>query len=232
MHLDFGPQKSIQNIALVLHGLPGIRSRQNRDLAEKLNAQFGLSTRVIFYPGLGIHPGEFSFSKSVHEVETQIIELLKDSPQIKIHLIGHSFGGYLSLRMLQKFPQAIQSLFLMSPLVFELSRRQLEYLGNEIRTSNPTIHFPTIDEIYPDYEKTNQQQPVENFKNPPFAKTPIYMIQAKEDQITPTKTAQHFVEDTHIQYCEILQNHSFLQDRAEVLAHIDKFYKSIGLIKN
>ena len=231
MHIDFGPQTNIHHIVLILHGLPGIRSRQNRDLAEQLNMQFGLSTRVIIYPGLGVSQGPFSFAKSVHELETQIEELQKNNPQIKIHLIGHSFGGYLSLRMLQKFPHAVQSLFLMSPLVFELSRRQLEHLGNEIRTSHPTIQFPNIDELFPDYEKNNQLCPVENFKKPPFEQTPIYMIQAKEDQITPTITAQQFVNGTHIQYYEILQDHSFLQDRAEILTHIKKFYRSIGLIQ-
>jgi pimeloyl-ACP methyl ester carboxylesterase len=55
--------------------------------------------------------------------ELGVIEALLDVADRPVHLVGHSYGGTVSLRAARRFPRRVVSLTLIEPVAFQLLRR-------------------------------------------------------------------------------------------------------------
>lgn len=91
---------------LLLHGFPG--NERNLDLAQVVRAH-GWNVIYFNYRGAWASQGKFSFKNCVEDVAS-VVEFCKkyqDSLQIdtsNIVLFGHSMGGWVCLKALQKLP--------------------------------------------------------------------------------------------------------------------------------
>ncbi|WP_163102784.1 alpha/beta hydrolase family protein [Peribacillus alkalitolerans] len=96
---------------VLLHGFPG--GMMNLDLASELQ-QEGWNVLVINYRGAWGSQGSFSFSHSIEDVRSAL-QYLKESDVAKenhidpnrIGLIGHSFGGFLALKVASMEPSIL-----------------------------------------------------------------------------------------------------------------------------
>ncbi|HEV7701441.1 MAG TPA: alpha/beta fold hydrolase [Pyrinomonadaceae bacterium] len=91
---------------LLLHGYPG--NERNLDLAQMVRAQ-GWNVIYFDYRGSWGSQGKFSFENSVQDVVNVVAfcEKNQDKYQIdpsNIVLFGHSMGGWVCLKALQKLP--------------------------------------------------------------------------------------------------------------------------------
>jgi proline iminopeptidase len=100
---------------LVLHGGPGMPSYY----LEPLTALAG-SRPVVLYDQLGcgrsdrpVDPSLWTVPRAVAEVESVRRELGLDT----VHVLGHSWGGFLALEHARRHGDAVASLILSSPLV-------------------------------------------------------------------------------------------------------------------
>lgn len=213
-----------------LHGLPGIRTRQNQDLAENLFKTLNKNSVLFFYPGAGVAEGIFSFQKTYALVKNFIQEVILKNPNIKIHLVGHSFGGYLSLRLCKDFPESIQTIFLLSPLVFVLKERSMVDLFNSIQASHPEVKTADMKSLQEDYQKFIEgYDPIELKKYLNHKK--IKYVQSAPDDITPASSARAYINDLPtIEYIEIDQDHSFLVDRNEIKNLFVQFVQNNSLL--
>ncbi len=114
---------------LLLHGFPG--GMLNLDLASELQ-QEGWNVLVMNYRGAWGSQGTFSFSNSIEDV-LSALKYLKESEVAKenridtkrIGLIGHSFGGFLALKVASMEP-SIHSVASLSGANFGLFAQMVE----------------------------------------------------------------------------------------------------------
>jgi proline iminopeptidase len=122
---------------LLLNGGPGIASDYLREPHAVL-ARHGF--RVVTYDQLGCGASDFPKKKtSLWTIEGYVEEVEELRMQLglgKVHLLGHSWGGWLSIEYALAYPDALKSLVLadtcgdMPHLVTELNRLR-EALGSE-----------------------------------------------------------------------------------------------------
>ena len=103
---------NVDNTMLLIHS-GGFTSRQWRKLAEMLAPQFRvLAPDLIGYsPSAPWPDGEpFHFSRDVDYLLT-----LVDEP---VHLVGHSYGGFLALKLALARPDLVRSIAVFEPVAF------------------------------------------------------------------------------------------------------------------
>lgn len=216
--------KNTDNIVVLLHGFPGITTQQNRDLAPLFYEKLGWPAVIIFYPGLSVNPGKFLYTETYMLVTRTLKNFLELNSNLKIHLYGHSFGGYLSLRLAKDFNKNIEQIFLLSPLLHVVDRAFFEELINKLYTEHSYLDHYSLEELYENHNKFivgYHPDELKKFVTPKRVK----VYQARLDTITPTAIAIDFVKNTNIQYEESEQDHSFLTDRMEVFDKALEFFK-------
>lgn len=197
------------------HGFPGIRSRQNRDLAEMVSHEIGFDSYVFHYAGLKVVPGPFSFVQSIEDSIDFCRQLL--GRYGRLHLVGHSFGGLVACEVLRQFQEAIGSLTLLSPLVdFEIQDDSRKRISTEVRESYPDL-FSDADELrLLDEWKILYKHFRPILHTDSLSSTPCLILQSKDDPYTPEPITLRLVRAWRgpIQYLEVHEDHSFLTDRS------------------
>lgn len=212
-----------KRVNILLHGFPGISTNQNRDLAQVLFEKLGIPTIIVFYPGLSVNPGKFKYTKAYKLVCDTLRNCLDINKDIKFNLYGHSFGGYLSLRLAKDFNAHINKIFFVSPLLHVISDQLLEELVTKLYKENPQLERHSLEEFYEDHNIFVPGYKPEELK-PYLSNLNVKLLQSKEDTITPTSVAKEFIKDTEIQYEESWQEHAFTSDRQEVFHKVVSFF--------
>jgi pimeloyl-ACP methyl ester carboxylesterase len=102
------------------------------DLTSKLSSQFRLIAIDLAGYGdneLPSNPDTFSTNNEISLVKNIIEKEIKESEQF--HLIGHSYGGAISLKLAVEIPNRIQTLTFFEPVAFHLLP-PLETAYNEV----------------------------------------------------------------------------------------------------
>lgn len=216
--------QNTENVLVLLHGFPGITTHQNRDLAPQFFEKLGWPTVIVFYPGLSMNPGKFSYTETYSLVKNTLNDLLEKNPNLKINLYGHSFGGYLSLRLAKDFNKNIERVFLLSPLLHIIDKDFFTELINKLYTEHSYLDRHPLEYMYDNHQQFVADYDPKDLKVFLMSKK-VKLYQARLDTITPTAIALDFVKNTSIQYEESEQEHSFLTDRLEVLNKALEFYQ-------
>jgi len=99
----------------LLHGFPG--NERNLDLAQFLRAR-GWNVVYFNYRGAWGNPGQFSFKHCIEDVVNAVHYIEKEKVKLNVDidniiLFGHSMGGWVTLKSVQRLPE-IKKVFALS----------------------------------------------------------------------------------------------------------------------
>lgn len=222
--LKYGPLEG-NRVNVLLHGFPGIHSKQNREIAEIVAEITGDRTELFLYSGLGVAPGVFSFRKCISDVEGRISAILDESSSTKMRLIGHSWGGYLALRMASIYASRLEKMVLMSPLLEfpseEVARHGLRAYQHEY----PQLNLGDLDALADELSNIANENTSYNLIATIPEEVEVLFLQAKNDEITPDKNAikalEYFKRPPIFEFVET--DHSFVSDRPRIARRIAEF---------
>lgn len=232
------PPKSLDNPSTAIflfNGFPGLFSR-NMDLAAHLAAKLQTRVFVFLSPGIPPRPGDFSFQNCIVSAEQTLQQCISTYNLQRIHFIGHSWGGYVSCLMAQRFPQLTDRILLLAPFLkvppYERLRplvegvaklcNQLEgYSFNlqAIKTEVDNMHRQAISRNPLEIALTHAQK--------------VLLIHGSNDTVTPIARSdeavlamqrqQHLVDD-HLTYERTDDEHRFYQ-RERLITRAKVFFK-------
>jgi pimeloyl-ACP methyl ester carboxylesterase len=212
----------IPETVFFLHGFPGLRSIQNRDIAQPVSELNGNTAQVLLYEGLGCAPGEFSFSRCREAVVNHFRKHLDGNPG-QIDVVGHSWGGFLALQIAGQFPDRIRKLVLMSPLLKFFSETDACEGFKMTAEEYPVLSLGDTAKLARDFVEVRNKFPLE----PIIAnlKIPTLFLQARVDDRTPLDVAEEYrTKFSNDLIFEILDtDHSFLEDRPQIAKRIAKY---------
>jgi pimeloyl-ACP methyl ester carboxylesterase len=211
-----------------LHGFPSLRSKQNRELADRVTEELQSHADLLLYSGLGFAEGTFTFSGCVHEVN-QYFERTLPSGSVDINLVGHSWGGFLSLLMASRFGARVRKMILLSPLLFFGNEEQAMAGLKSIVDDNPQLALGEARALVRDFCSIGLQNPTEKLIQQIPTGVEILFLQAKVDQLTPPEIAKSFAAKMQQHFktppeFELVDNdHSFLNNRPELSLRMAQF---------
>jgi esterase/lipase len=202
-----------KDAVLFLHGYPANIGCKNRDLADFISKELLVDTFLIHYSGLGNSSGNFSFSNSVIDVNT-IIEYIKKMGYSKIHFIGHSWGGYLTLRLSPLWDND-SKIILLSPFIHFPKEHEFNLLVSHIyKETSPLLSPMSENEVFDDLVKIrlSEEEMISTIQQ---LNNKIVLIQAQNDDETPRHHAENFSKllQDQVEYHEINTDHSFTTNR-------------------
>ncbi len=206
---------------LFLHGFPAEKGDKNRDITIAVNKATYNDAYLLHYKGLGGAKGYFQFSDSIRESIEVAKELIKQNQYRKLHLVGHSWGGLIALNVQQELGSHAGRLILLSPLNLIPNKDALKIIIKSILIEHPTIFgTQSIDDVLADIDLIREKHhPRDLAKNVTVNGFIPAIIQALEDDEVPPETTREFAKLFPIQpkYIELKQDHSFLNNRAEII---------------
>lgn len=133
---------------LILHGLTS--SNKSKKIL-KIQKKLGIECIIPNLPQHGDNEKKFDIKEILIQLEN-ILEEMKDAE--KKYLVGRSFGGYLALLLVKKFPNFFDKVCLMSPALnmeevmkYLIDEKVIEKKGEfENKIYAPPEHFKTFDE--------------------------------------------------------------------------------------
>lgn len=215
-----------ENATVFFHGFPSRRTK-NLDLAQEMCWQSGQDGYIFHYPGLGKSKGPFSFVGSV----TKSLEFMTKVilPHYKsINLLGHSWGGLVSLNVAKLLGPQLNHMLLLSPFnlipknedldVFVkhlMSTVQIDYIGKD--------HDQNVTELNTLTEKYNPRDLAKNLSWKPGQVT---LIQAQNDEIVPDQTTKDLAAlfQSPALYEEMTIDHSFVTEREKLYLRMFKAF--------
>jgi len=217
--ITFRAQQPKKPHTISLHGFPAVRSQQNRFYADLVAKDLSRDCTVLLYDGLGFSPGVFSFKETLKEVDAYFskFELAKDE---KVDLLGHSWGGFLSLYLTSRYPERIGRLVLMSPLLEFGQAAQSRVELEKTAASNPQLKL--ADKLAEDFEWVGRTHPTAPMIQAIPESVKVTFLQAQSDQITPAQIAQAMLKNFKVApVFELLDtDHSFIENRSQNAAKI------------
>lgn len=222
----FDPPAALNNGALssivFLHGFPGHRSRQNRDLAKGMAEGMGENVDVLLYAGLGCAPGLFSFTRCFAEVESYLLNLEKALEGQKVILVGHSWGGFLALAMARRFADRVDQVLLLSPLLRFLPEADAVKWFESYRAENPDLDFGDSALLARDWREFYSRQDIPEIIRSLHLSTQVSIIQARQDEVTPAHLAESmlavFAQPPRYELRE--DDHGFQSNRSDLVRRL------------
>ncbi len=218
--LAFGKENRDGRATLFLHGFPGVRSKQNRDLAERAATEKSRRSYVPLYTGLGHSDGEFSFLKCRDEIGELAEKLLAQNKSID--LVGHSWGGYLSLGLAAAHGARIERLVLMSPLIWFFTKDICQQAFSLTGKENAHIHLGNTDDRAHEFFKLGNAHLANDYARQISLTTDVSLFQAAADDTTPVSYAEGLVNQfkKRPRYETVATDHSFLISREQALTQV------------
>lgn len=227
----YGESRAPEEPRLVFfHGYPGVRSKQNRDIAESLAMSLGSEAHVLLYSGLTQAPGEFSFQACMADVEAYLESILVQAKG-PIDLVGHSWGGFLALNTVYKYKKFIRRLALMSPLLYfptpsSQPDDRLRLYFEEMARENPALQLGRTEDRLQEFAALGRTHDVDAYIASIPKEVPVLFLQADKDEITPTAIAldkqKKFL--CPLTFELVPTDHSFLTARDALAERLRRFF--------
>lgn len=212
---DFTDGSPKKEAVVFIHGFPGRREDKNRDL---VTSGPGYDIFLMHHKGLGKSRDKFSFSESVESTH-QFYDFIRGKGYAKVHVVGHSWGGFVSLSMMEKLAETSSKMILLSPFLRIPSGEKLKAIAKSLHTNSHEFvgHF-SQDEIEADLYALSQKHNFEHYQQRIHTVKPdVLLIQALNDDETPVETAREFMKEVpEVKYLELDTDHAFENCRAQI----------------
>lgn len=217
--LEYG-KANAGRATLFLHGFPGVRSKQNRDLAERAADGFGRRCFVPLYDGLGVAEGRFSFESCRDQIQSFAEKLLAENETLD--LVGHSWGGYLALGLAAKHQERIERLILMSPLLHFFTLDVCKQAFTLTAEGNADLDLGNIETLAKEFHTLGNREHAYRHAQTISSRTMVSIFQAASDDTTPASYAEHLVNQFRERpgYEAVATDHSFLLNRPQALERV------------
>lgn len=216
--LSLGQESAEQGTALFLHGFPGAIGDRNIDLANAVSQEAKIRCFLPHYQGLGESSGRFSFSQSVGDVMAFSEDFFVKNQAQDIIVVGHSWGGFLALNLLSRFPETFKRLILLSPLLEIPNEDQISRLVPLLFSKNRgTFVAQTEEALVSDFQLARESySPLKLLSESVQEK--ITIIQASHDDEIPADSNRLLVRTRlpRARYFEVDQDHRFQKNRAAI----------------
>jgi len=247
----FRKSNIVMNTILILHGW-GIGSKTWVKVKEILESR-GYKVYVPDLPGFGDSPVPEK-PWSINDYADWALSYCKKNNLLQFVLIGHSFGGGISVKLVNNFPEKVRGLVLVAPKLHR--QKTLRYYGGlalakigKLVFSIPILSFfhplarkilyeliGTKDYYKLELDKTNTMK--ETFRRvvgadliPELAaiRIPTLIIWGDKDRMTPISDAYLIQKGINGSKLEIIENgrHALNLETPEILA--EKIIKFIGI---
>lgn len=231
LHIDshaFRGEKPAKQAFVFLHGFPGLFTR-NEDLAAFASARFQADSFVPHLSGIGQSKGEFLFSKSIENSISLIENILASNIYEKVNLVGHSWGGFITLTALRHFKKTIHRTMLLSPFtVAPPVEAILPELSAFVKQQQLTGKSADLNRLTKDMaEVLKIQHPRLDEALAYTSKDTLLVIQANEDTVMPAianRSRYGAIGDAG-SYLELNDNHWFT-NRPPIFSHAERFFSS------
>ncbi len=218
--VHFRPESPTDTAVLLFHGFPANRNTKNLDLADVIHQRLGCHVFLLHYRGLGESPGEFSFRASIEEATGIVDRVHRDWVPKRLVVIGHSWGGLVSMNVTASRSEMVHQLVLMSPLCdLDKTHSLYGWITRDVRNECPGLYGNrTEGEVKTDIDYVianhNPAKVVKRFR----PDMPVTLIQAGLDDTTPPRAARALLEHfpTRPEYIELPMDHSFTESRREL----------------
>ena len=162
------------------------------DIVTEIMQQKNINFEVISYPGIN-DEGVFTFEKSKHHTFNAIKEKINQGYSLTI--IGHSWGGLLSLLALDQFK--FDQLLLITPFLLNLDRNDILSI-----LKNYSNDFPKLIPIETIEKNTNEVQSTMNLLINVLHKknnqTDIKVFINIEDEIVPIDILKNLIRSSNV----------------------------------
>ena len=169
------------NSILFLHGI-GSSNKSNR--IRWLKNNLDMRTFTPNFPQHGNNKNEFSIKQILKQIDKTISEMKSSD---KKFLVARSFGGYIALLILKKYPNFFDKVCLLSPVINMQETTQIlieyKYISQDFKIGNIQLIAPTK---YIRYDKEIQTINLQ---------TPTLIIQGLQDTITKCGTLAKFLKN-------------------------------------
>lgn len=196
------------NPIVFLHGLPGIKSGQNQDLADLVHQTTMRPILLTFGKGLSKNPGTFTFTQDIEDKFKTLQTLTHPAT-----LVGHSWGGFQAITLAALNPTRCKQLILMSPLMGIPEQDPLDAILDQLQADHPQVQFAARPQLLKDADQARQKYPIASLLEKIQATTTI--LQAHNDPVTPDHRIKELLP--HIKqkptYRELQCDHNFLENR-------------------
>lgn len=225
---------------VILHGWGSNSLRWQR--VKELLEEKGIEALILDMPGFGITPSPDRLW-SRDDYIGWVFQKVKEKNWHKFNLLGHSFGGGLSLKITTNFPEKVERLILCAPAIIRRKRFKtylfywIAFLGKKI-FSLPGLKFfqpyaqrlvyklagsrdyYVADGIMKETMKKLHEERLENLLTK--IKTPTLIIWGEKDDVLPVKDAYEIKEKIKNSELKIISKakHSPHREVPEELAEI------------
>ena len=210
------------DLIIFLHGFPSLRSKQNRELAEIVSQTNSVEVLLPLYSGLGFSKGTFLFSECRANVEAWATRLVRERRAAgwtgELKIVGHSWGGFLSLALAQipEIAALLTQVILLSPLVhFAKALNVAPAFAHMTSQTELVLNLPETQALADDFQRVGEKVDVSQMIQQLSPNLRVTYLQAKTDLMTPPALAEkmrvHF--RCHFDFSLVDQEHSFLTDR-------------------
>jgi pimeloyl-ACP methyl ester carboxylesterase len=223
-------QKSTDGI-FIFHGFPSQKNR-NKDLAFELFNKTNASVFVHHYEGIGESLGRFYFKNSIPNAIRYVEHIKNEFGLQRIHFLGHSWGGFVSLNLLPKFKSQLGSVVLYSPFTQLPLDDGVDELTDTLMQEYPHLFFHRErEQICAEFREMQQISTYRQDLASQNWQGPTLILQAKNDASTPADKTKMILPllGKNVQYQELDIDHSFTEKRQNTFDLTTNFYKDINL---
>lgn len=194
------PTTDIRGLFILLHGFPAWVSK-NYDIGEVL-AQQGYKIYIPHHQGLGQSKGLFKFTENVNATRELINQIQNQNPNLGLSLMGHSWGGYLSLRHLDLISER---LILLAPLArFPTDERRKTLVHNLFKNNKTDLEHYSLENLESEFELLEKNLNPNKILQDSHICPNTLLIYGTNDDVIPADLIKDFSKEVYTKKIDVL----------------------------